>query len=102
VNRENAWLVVQVPWRTVVVGDVIVGKDGGLLVVQGFDRDADPVGLMTWSVKKGPWTLRTRDPERPVPVLKPEAEATALKLLGAELGAEAVCDGNESKGVEST
>lgn len=74
-------------WELVKAGDVIYGKDGGMLLVMGKVGDADdesrPAGLITWSVARGPQTLQApgRNPDHPVPILVPYAERAALLTL---------------------
>jgi len=89
--QRTAWVAVAVEWSTVAAGDVIEAKNGTLMLIQGKSRDIDredaPADLVTWDVDHGPRTLRSNDPDKPVPVLR-RPTADALDILSRQLGAQ--------------
>jgi hypothetical protein len=82
--RRTAWVAVPVEWRTVAPGDVIVAKDGTLLQVQDGPPSTDSFDVSDGGMVR---TLRSTDPERPVPVLR-RPTADALDILTRQLGAQ--------------
>jgi hypothetical protein len=84
--RRTAWVSAPVPWRLVMVGDTIVSKTGHLLKVVDADKDGPVWRLRVQGEDRDSWPIQTRDPDKPVPVLRRPTH-DALKILADQLGA---------------
>ena len=84
--RRTAWAAVPIAWREVMVGDVIVGKDGALLAVVDTETDQGEYWIR-YVTGSSSLLISTRDPDKPVPVLR-RPTVDALDVLARQLGAQ--------------
>lgn len=86
-EMAQCWVPVQMRWRHIQPGDVIVGKDGAQLwMVSGAGEDGGQWRIdASWSYVGT--VTQLGDPDQVATVLLPGALRDAMELTRAELGA---------------